>query len=267
MTDARLLADLHAAAESVWQDVVPLCPGFAVEVLPRIDSTNSELMRRARDGALHPLLLVAAEQNAGRGRQGRQWHSQAGAALTFSLGLPLQPAEWSGLSLAVGVALAEALHPQVQIKWPNDLCWQGRKLGGVLVETVSLGAQRYAVIGVGLNLVAPALPSDGVLGPGMPALPAAGLLDLMPDAAKGVGHWLRRVAAPLLRQALDFEAQGFAHLVPRYAARDTLMGRPVRLSDGREGVADGVRADGALWLATASGRSAVWQHEVSVRPC
>lgn len=267
MTDARLLADLHAAAESVWQDVVPLCPGFAVEVLPRIDSTNSELMRRARDGALHPLLLVAAEQNAGRGRQGRQWHSQAGAALTFSLGLPLQPAEWSGLSLAVGVALAEALHPQVQIKWPNDLCWQGRKLGGVLVETVSLGAQRYAVIGVGLNLVAPALPSDGVLGPGMPALPAAGLLDLMPDAPRGVGHWLRRVAAPLLRQVLDFEAQGFAPMLARYAARDALIGRAVRLSDGREGVADGVRADGALWLATAKQRTAVWQAEVSVRPC
>ena len=57
------------------------------------------------------------------------------------------------------------------------------------------------------------------------------------------------------------------HLVPRYAARDALMGRPVRLSDGREGVADGVRADGALWLTAASGRSAVWQHEVSVRPC
>jgi len=267
MTDARLLADLHAAAESVWQDVVPLCPGFAVEVLPRIDSTNSELMRRARDGALHPLLLVAAEQSAGRGRHGRQWLSQPGASLTFSLGLPLQPADWSGLSLAVGVAVAEALHPQVQLKWPNDLCWHGRKLGGVLVETASLGAQRYAVIGVGINLQAPDLPPDRANGLGMQALPAAGLLDLVPDAPRAAGHWLRRLAAPLLRQVLDFEAQGFAPMMARYSARDALAGRVVRLSDGREGVADGVRADGALWLATASGRTAVWQAAVSVRPC
>lgn len=241
-------------------------PTLQVQARGSVDSTSTRLLEQLRHDAT-PRLLVAETQTQGRGRNGRVWFSAPGASLTFSLALPYAPGDWSGLSLAVGVALAEALHPQVQIKWPNDLCWQGRKLGGVLVETVSLGAQRYAVIGVGLNLVAPALPSDGVLGPGMPALPAAGLLDLMPDAAKGVGHWLRRVAAPLLRQALDFEAQGFGHLVPRYAARDALMGRPVRLSDGREGVADGVRADGALWLTAASGRSAVWQHEVSVRPC
>jgi len=101
----------------------------------------------------------------------------------------------------------------------------------------------------------------------MQALPAAGLLDLVPDAPRAAGHWLRRLAAPLLRQVLDFEAQGFAPMVARYAALDALAGRAVQLSDGRQGVADGVRADGALWLATASGRTAVWQAEVSVRPC
>ena len=181
--------------------------------------------------------------------------------------MPLQPADWSGLSLAVGVALAEALHPQVQLKWPNDLCWNGRKLGGVLVETASLGAQRYAVIGVGINLQAPERLPDVAPGEAMQALAPAGLLELAPDAPRGAGHWLRRVAAPLLRQLLDFEAQGFAPMMARYAARDALAGRAVRLSDGREGMADGVRADGALWLAAASGRTAVWQAEVSVRPC
>ena len=137
----------------------------------------------------------------------------------------------------------------------------------MLVETASLGAQRYAVIGVGLNLQAPALLPDAAPGQGVQALPPAGLLELAPDAPRGAGHWLRRVAAPLLRQVLDFEAQGFAPMVARYAARDALAGRAVQLSDGREGVADGVRADGALWLATASGRTAVCQAEVSVRPC
>ena len=68
-------------------------------------------MRRARAGRTEPVLLVAEQQTAGRGRLGRGWHSGAGDSLTFSLGLPLAPADWSGLSLAVGVSLAESLHP------------------------------------------------------------------------------------------------------------------------------------------------------------
>jgi len=125
-------------AEAIWQAVAPLLPGFTVEVLPSIDSTSSELMRRARDGRQEPTLLVAEAQTAGRGRLGRGWHSEAiyrdtgvVPALTFSLGLPLAPREWSGLSLAVGVSVAESLQPQlpaagsgqprILLKWPNDL--------------------------------------------------------------------------------------------------------------------------------------------------
>ena len=81
--------------QALWEAVVPQLPGFTVEVLPQIDSTNTELMRRARAGRLEPTLLVAEEQTAGRGRLGRDWHSSAYEgtgvvpALTFSLGLPL----------------------------------------------------------------------------------------------------------------------------------------------------------------------------------
>src|SRR5450830_805677 len=99
-------------------------PGFAVEVLAQIDSTNSELMRRARAGRLEPVLLVAEQQTAGRGRLGRQWFSEEGAtsvgaqaSLTFSIGLPLAPADWSGLSLAVGVSVVQSLHPDLRLKW------------------------------------------------------------------------------------------------------------------------------------------------------
>ena len=105
-------------AEALWEAIAPLLPGLTVEVLPSIDSTNSELMRRARDGRLEPTLLVTEEQTAGRGRLGRDWHSAATyrdtgvvPALTFSLGLPLAPHDWSGLSLAVGVSVAQALQP------------------------------------------------------------------------------------------------------------------------------------------------------------
>ena len=93
-------------AESIWEAVYPLLPDFTVEVLPQVDSTNSELMRRVHAGHCEPTLLVAEQQTAGRGRLGRDWHSAAGDSLTFSLVVPLAPADWSGLSLAVGVALA-----------------------------------------------------------------------------------------------------------------------------------------------------------------
>jgi len=122
-------------AEAIWEQIWPLLPGFTVEVLPEIDSSNSELMRRARQGQTDPTLLVAESQTAGRGRMGRVWQSQPGDSLTFSLSLPFAPKDWSGLSLAVGLSLAESLHPDIRLKWPNDLWWQERKLGGILIIT------------------------------------------------------------------------------------------------------------------------------------
>ena len=277
-------------AEAIWQAVVPHLPGFTVEVLPQVDSTNSELMRRCRAASLATLspsalgspeapeaiLLVAEHQNAGRGRLGRQWQSQAGASLTFSLGLPLQPANWSGLSLAVGVSLAESLEPAngkpptLQLKWPNDLWLGQRKLGGILVETASWGDQRYVVIGVGLNVTPPEQDFSAVsTSPDgdpqtLPPMPATSLQALWPgvDAA-----WaLQTVAAPLVQAVLDFEREGFAPFRARFAARDALAGRLVKLSDGTQGTACGVGAHGALSVQTQSGRQEISSLEVSVRP-
>jgi hypothetical protein len=157
-TTAAWYEDRIAAA------VAPLLPGFTVEAVAEIDSTNTELMRRARAGLIPPVLLVAERQTAGRGRLGRPWQSaqQGGddaASLTFSLGLPLAPRDWSGLSLAVGVSVAESLDPsgdaKVALKWPNDLWVDDRKLAGILIETAMphaaraeglVAAPRYLVI-------------------------------------------------------------------------------------------------------------------------
>lgn len=267
MSTDRTLADLHAAAETVWQHVVPVLPGFSVEVLPTIDSTNSELMRRARDGMAAPTLLVAIEQTAGRGRRGREWVSTPGASLTMSLSLPLQPADWSGLSLAVGVSLAESLHPDVRLKWPNDLWWNDHKLGGILVETANVGPERVAVVGVGLNITTPVLAPMQTPAMGTAAMPPVGLQHVWARPGATAGDALMRLVNPLVRDVLAFERMGFAAFRSRFAARDALQGRRVVLSDGQSGVADGVRDDGALWLRTASGQEAVVQHEVSVRPC
>jgi len=248
-------------AEAIWEAVAPQLPGFTVEVLPEIDSTNSELMRRARAGASEPVLLVAEQQTAGRGRLGRGWVSQAGESLTFSLGLSLAPADWAGLSLAVGVALAESLHPKVQLKWPNDLWIADRKLGGILIETASFadaaaGARRYAVVGVGLNILP--RPAQGL------STPPAALAELLPQLQ--AGDALLRLAQPLVAALQAFESFGFAPFQARFQALDALRDRAVTLSDGTVGTAHGVTEAGALLVHTAAGMQTVTSSEVSVRP-
>lgn len=263
--------DLLARAENIWQAVAPLLPDFTVEVVPRIDSTNSELMRRARNGRQEPVLLVAEEQTAGRGRVGKGWHSRPGQSLTFSLGLPLAPADWSGLSLAVGVSLAGSVDPQVRLKWPNDLWWQQRKLGGILVETASTGAPdapRTLVVGVGLNVNRPdasAVATGPVTAGAMAPVPPAGVAELLMGIT--AGELLERVAAPLVHDLKLFEARGFEAFLERFAARDALQGLAVQLSDGTQGVAGGVSPLGALRVHTDAGWREVSSAEVSVRPC
>jgi BirA family biotin operon repressor/biotin-[acetyl-CoA-carboxylase] ligase len=244
--------------EAIWQAVEPTLAGFSVEVLPSIDSSNSELMRRARAGHGEPILLVAEQQTAGRGRLGREWHNDP-AALTFSLGMMLAPADWSGLSLAVGLCVARSLHPEIRLKWPNDLWWQGRKLAGILIETAGVAAvtaRRYVVIGIGINLQTPAFA-------GMRTAPA-GLLELLPGI--DAGQVLLRVAAALVQTLQTFEQQGFAPWQVAFNASDALAGLTVTLSDGTHGLAQGVDALGALQVQTAQGLVRVTSSEISVRP-
>lgn len=261
------MGELPFPVEAIWEQVEPLLPGFTVEVVPRIASTNTELMRRARAGQTDPVLLVALVQTAGRGRLGRDWHSGVGDALTFSLGLPLAPADWSGLSLAVGVSLAESLDPRIQLKWPNDLWFQDRKLAGILIETASFvdgqhahapqtPAPRYAVVGVGVNIT----PRDPA---GLTTAPAW-LQELVPTG--NAGQALTRIAAPLVQALQAFESFGFAAFQARFNARDALRDRAVVLSDGTAGTSHGTSENGGLLVHTPGGMKIVTSSEVSVRP-
>jgi BirA family biotin operon repressor/biotin-[acetyl-CoA-carboxylase] ligase len=303
MPDTHHLQQQHLqwGAEALWQRLEPLLPGLSVEVVARTDSTNTQLLERARRAGVHdedttsrthgrragdaqPCLLVAESQTRGRGRQGKPWYSSPGASLTFSLSLPFSPADWSGLSLAVGVAVAEALDPApagqapaIGLKWPNDLLLMesaiastdsplgsgnaagfGRKLGGILIETVAVGPCRMAVIGIGLNVLPQAL-KDLSLG-------YACLAELLPQAdAPAV---LARIAEPLVRTLNSFQRQGFGPLQARYAARDALAGRAVTttLEGMPAGVAEGVDADGALLVRGSDGlRHRISSGEVTVR--
>ncbi|RYX93067.1 MAG: biotin--[acetyl-CoA-carboxylase] ligase [Comamonadaceae bacterium] len=277
-------------AEAIWEAVYPLLPGFTVEVLPSIDSSNSELMRRLRGQPGHaaqsePVLLVAETQTAGRGRLGRAWHSRRGDSLMFSLSLPFAPVDWSGLSLVVGISIAETLDAMVaqsggtarphgsariRLKWPNDL-WLStpagdRKLAGILVETAngaSGSGTRHVVIGAGINIRAPeatAADPQAVA----PSVPAGGLQDVWPEAC--AADVLGRIVPPLVQALQAFEQFGFAPFQSRFAARDALAGRDVKLSDGTTGSAHGVGEDGALLVHTEGGMKQITSSEVSVRP-
>lgn len=285
---APFLPPMRWPAEALWEALSPSLPGFTVEILAEIDSSNSELMRRFRGapGAAPqtaPTLLVAEQQSAGRGRLGRNWHSQRADSLTFSLGLPLLPADWAGLSLVVGISLAESLdpfppiaadHSRIGLKWPNDLWVTGpageRKLGGILVETASWEGVRYLVIGIGINIrpvrfSSPVEPMEDATA--VPALPPGCLQELLPgiDAAQA----LLRVVPPLVQALQAFEQFGFAPFQARFGARDVLAGRSVQLTEGQNvvtGSAHGVAENGALLVLTASGMKAITSSEVSVRP-
>ncbi len=264
---------LRWPAEAIWQAVAPRLPGFTVEVLPEIGSSNTELMRRGRAGQTDPTLLVAERQTAGRGRLGRQWHSAPGSSLTFSLGLLLHPADWGGLSLAVGASLADSLArasgADIRLKWPNDLWLLGGKLAGVLVETAGAGPARearYVVVGVGINVRAPEAGWTPPPSPGQ-AMAAQAPAWLQTAAEKmDAPSALLAVAAALVADVQRFEQQGFAAFAPRFAARDALAGRAVQLSDGRQGLACGVSASGALQLQRDGRVEEVISADVSVRP-
>jgi BirA family biotin operon repressor/biotin-[acetyl-CoA-carboxylase] ligase len=260
------------AVQALTSSVRRLCPDACVEVVAQIDSTNSELMRRGPVRDNPPTLLVALSQTAGRGRMGRVWQSQAHAGLTFSWGMHLAPADWSGLSLAVGLALADALDPDGQwglrLKWPNDLCWLSagtvRKLGGILIETqmgaasAETPARRWCVVGVGLNLRTPHISSPG--------LAPVGWSDITGEPVPHGPDILQTCIAALVPALRAFELHGFGPLAERFAQRDALLGQTVTLSDGRVGTALGVDAQGALMVKTAQGLQAVHSAEVSVRP-
>ena len=261
---------LHWNAEALRSQLAARRDGLAVEVVADTRSTNSDLLERLRSGPFTPCLRVAERQTEGRGRHGRRWRAEPGASLTFSLALPIARADWSGLSLAIGVALADALDPssvahRVGLKWPNDL-WlldtpdHGRKLGGILIETAPSSSGRIAVIGIGLNITGRHRASTDY-GSGYASV------DEM-DPAADAPATLVRVAEPLLDALERFEQAGFTAFHERFAARDLLAGRPVRTTQAgiAEGMADGVTRDGALRIRTADGQlHAVASGEVSVR--
>ncbi|MYM34271.1 biotin--[acetyl-CoA-carboxylase] ligase [Duganella sp. FT94W] len=236
----------------------------AIETVAETGSTNADLMARL-GGLRGPLLRIADNQTAGRGRAGRSWLSQPGAALMFSLAWPFKGPlhKMTGLPMAVGVALAEtivSLGVPVQIKWPNDLLRDGAKLAGILVETQNTGNAIWAVIGCGINLV---MPDELEARIGRDVASAPWLAQM--DRNQLMAALLSRLAAVLA----EFDDTGFAPFAERWNALHAWHGKEVVLLDQgavvRQGRAAGVDDIGRLLLDTSAGRVEILSGDVSLR--
>jgi BirA family biotin operon repressor/biotin-[acetyl-CoA-carboxylase] ligase len=243
---------------------------FKVVAVSECASTNTVLMQRAADGAPSGTVLVADRQTAGRGSRGRTWIASPEASLTFSVlwAFPGQLARLSGLSLAVGVAVVRALTRcgagGVMLKWPNDVLYDGAKLGGILVELGGEGEASYAVIGLGINLRVPESAAIGAA-----ALPPAAL-DKIAAAPPDRHVLLSALLVELARVFDHFATGGFSGLREAWQAYHAWQERPVRvLRDDKvekEGLCAGADADGALLLRTANGLERCLSGDVSLRP-
>ena len=195
-------------------------------------STNDRAKALAARGAAHGTLVTAAEQTAGHGRQGRAWHAPVDEALLMSLVLRSPPAL---LPLSAAVAVADAAGPDAQIKWPNDVLRDGRKVAGILVE--ARPSDGWAVLGIGVNVAVSTFPAElrdiaGSLG----RSPA----DVEPFLAELLGALERRLAAP------------GTEVLEAWRSRDALLGRTVSWPEGT-GVARGLDGEGRLVVELPGG--------------
>ncbi|MGD2140385.1 MAG: biotin--[acetyl-CoA-carboxylase] ligase [Burkholderiales bacterium] len=241
---------------------------FCLDIVDQTGSTNEDLMSRARAGARSGLVRVAEVQTAGRGRRQRKWFSAPGGTLTFSLlwRFDAGPAAISGLPLAVGVSIVRTMGKLglqgVQLKWPNDVLWQQRKLGGILIETTAGHAQGLAaVIGIGLNLRLPPGVAERI---DQPAVDLAGA-----GLQIGRNELLACLLSDLDEMLGQFSRDGFSAFRQQWERAHAYQDKIVTIqsSNGAQlaGKVIGVDENGALLLHTTDGTRLFLSGEVSLR--
>lgn len=260
----RLAVPMALYDEGRLQAEAPMAP---VHCFPVIDSTNQYLLERVNTLSSGESCLAEC-QTAGRGRRGKPWVSPFGCQLILSMYWRLEQgmAAAMGLSLAVGVAVVEALeslgYPGVALKWPNDLYYQGRKLAGILVEmSGSAGASCHLVIGVGLNLAMPSREGEKI------DQAWSELRHIQPELVDR--NELAACVLLHLQQAMQtFEQSGLVSFVESWNRLDHFAGQPVKLLMGEQvirGIARGIDERGALRLETEEGLKLYLGGELSLR--
>ncbi len=241
-------------------------PGLRLQRVARTRSTQDVVLRAARAGAAEGFCCLAAEQTAGRGRQGRSWLAPAGSALLASVLLRRAPAVAAGIPLAAGLAVVDALASTCGVtaglKWPNDVMIDGGKLAGILSEVAPGGSSPGEVaiaLGLGVNLRVERFP-DGVVGASLHTF-----ADPPPGAEPLLFAWLDALAGRLATLA----SGGVASVVGAWRTSAVGLGQPVTVHDPA-GTFDGVAMDvddtGALLVSTEGRIRRVLAGDVSLPP-
>lgn len=265
----RLLTDMDLLDQSqILQGLgEPNRSAIELTVLDEVDSTNAEIVRRrGESGAGRIPVCIADCQTAGRGRRGRQWQSPRGQNLYLSLGLTFRGsfAMLDGLSLVLGVAVAEALEqqgvPEVGLKWPNDIFLGGSKLSGILVELqgeLEEGVVQV-VAGIGMNVH---------------MTDAAGVDQAWNSLARALPErrWCRNeLAASVIESVLgavdEFAGEGFGGFRERWQSRDIFSGKALVASQGElSGTGRGIDDSGNYLIADGEALVKVRAGEISLR--
>lgn len=240
-----------------------------LEVMPIIDSTNSELMRRVQNKS--PInsgqVLVAEMQEAGRGRRGRTWQSPFGANLYYSyywrLDDGLQAA--MGVSIAVGLAVYDALKAlyglEVALKWPNDIYLNHKKLAGVLVELDGqVEGPCHLAIGIGINLQMPETASQQIDQPWTDIASHSHEL----DKDKLVAH----LTYALDERLAQYQVSGLTEMISQWNTLNAFAGEIVCLSTGQRqwrGICEGIDAQGGIVLRQDGEVKSYYGGEISLR--
>jgi BirA family biotin operon repressor/biotin-[acetyl-CoA-carboxylase] ligase len=241
--------------------------------LLQVDSTNRYLIDMSPAPPGSPQLCVAEVQSAGRGRRGRSWLAPFGSGLCLSLAWSFEesPPTLSALSLAVGVAVTRALQrfggDSVQLKWPNDLVWRARKLGGILIEMRGeSGGPTRVVIGLGLNIRMPATTRLDLAK--QQATLITDLHEILCERTPSRNTLVAAIVSELIKALQVFERRGFDAFADEWRNRDSLKDATVRVLCANEsinGIARGAADDGALLVDVDGQLRRFVSGEVSLR--
>ncbi len=238
-----------------------------LEVFSELDSTNQFLLDRVVGRPQMPFLCLAEYQSQGRGRRGRNWYAPFATSLNYSLAWPFeQTAFLSGLSLAIGVIVAESLAAVgvsgVMLKWPNDLIVNEKKLAGILIELRGeVGGTVWAVIGVGINVNMSHDELSAIDQPWVSCRQVVG-------AKLSRNLLARELTQRLFSGLVSFQEQGFSAFTHRWRSLDWLRDKPISIDQGDRkiaAIARGVTEEGLLTAETSAGPVNLSSGEVSVR--